>query len=1214
MRKYQVMDGNKAAAYISYAFTELAAIYPITPSSPMAEMVDEWSVAGKKNVFGDVVQVDELQSEAGAAATVHGALKTGILATTYTASQGLLLMLPNMYEMAGELLPAVFHVASRTVATNALSIFGDHSDVMAARQTGFAMLAEGSVQEVMDLSAVAHLAAIEGRVPFINFFDGFRTSHELQKIEVLDYQFLRDIFPMRSYMDFKDRKMNPNHPHISGTAQNSDIHFQQRELVNTYYEKIPYIVQKYMKKINKIRGTNYDLVNYYGDTQATEIIVAMGSVTETIKQTVDHLNATGRHVGLISIHLYRPFPTQSLLQHLPKTVEKIAVLDRTKEPGADGEPLLEDVKSALYYHENRPIVIGGRYGLASKDTTPDQIVAIYDELLKDLSHIKKEFTIGIEDDITNLSLPKLDLLDLTPEDSYQALFYGYGSDGTVSATKQAIKIIGEQKTNYVQGYFVYDSKKSGGLTISHLRASNQQILSTYLIKQTDYVGCHNAHYLHKYDILSTLKKGGTFVLNTQWDKEQILTHLPKKIKKEIADKQIQFYVIDAYKIAAEYGLHRHINTIMAETFFAVTNVIDEELATNELLKAVEKTYAKKTEDIIDKNKEVILHAKQAIEKVDYPTNWTEIDLPEQATKRQNYVDQIVQPILAGQGDQLSLSTMQQFQMDDGRMPLGTSQFEQTVPALEVPHWDVNKCTQCNECSFICPHAAIRPILLDKIEKDDAPEGYLTQDFKGEDGLYYRIQVAVDKCTGCNLCVDACPSGALSMRQYDQEKEQAINWAFSMTVKQKQLNFKTTTTKSSQFRPPLLEFSGACSGCGETPYVKLLTQLYGERLMIANATGCSSIWGASSPTTPYTTNIDGCGPAWSNSLLEDAAEYGYGMHIANNLHRKKLAKKMRLVLMQDQLSQELKDLMQEWVNHLNDSDGTVQRAAKLKALLLSESQNNTALQEILEDADFFVKPSQWIVGGDGWAYDIGYGGLDHILASGANVNMLVLDNEVYANTGGQNSKATPEAAIAKFAAGGKREMKKDLGQMAMVYDNVYVAQVSANANPMQTIKAFEEAEKYDGPSLIIAYTPCIAHGLQGGLHNASQEAREAVESGYWALYRYNPESKKPMTLDYKRPDFSKLKDFLLTQNRFKALQKIDNKLSEQLFAKIQKYCQKRFFEYANKAGLEEKLRQKLLKEEHPSKDQESSAEDRKKAREERRKAREARKRAQANQKK
>ena len=1175
MRKFRTMDGNEAAAYISYAFSELAAIYPITPSSPMAELVDEWSVQGKKNIFGQKVVVDELQSEAGAAAAVHGALKTGVLATTYTASQGLLLMLPNMYEMAGELLPAVFHVASRAVATSALSIFGDHSDVMAVRQTGFVMLCESNVQEVMDLAAVAHLAAIEGRLPFLNFFDGFRTSHELQKVEVLEYDELAELFPTEAYQAFKNRKMNPNHPHISGTAQNADVHFSQRELMNPYYEAIPQIVQKYMNHINDLRGTNYHLVDYYGVEDATEVIVAMGSVIDALKQTVDYLNQQGRKVGLVQIRLYRPFPSAELLACLPQTVEKIAVLDRTKEAGSEGEPLLEDVKSALYYHPNRPIVIGGRYGLASKDTTPDQLVSIYDELQKDFADMKKQFTIGINDDITHYSLTNREVLDLTPANTYQALFYGYGSDGTVSGTKQAIKIIGAEDDTYVQGYFVYDSKKSGGLTISHLRASNQPINSPYLVQQANYLGCHNAHYLHKYDVVKQLKHGGIFVLNSQWDKEQILTHLPKKVKKAIAQKEVQFYVIDAYKLAQEYGLNRHINTIMTEVFFELTNVVNFEVAQKRLLASIAKTYAHKNPVIVEKNQQVIQEVSQYIQKVDYPRQeWQNLVIKAKQRDEQNFMTEVAAPLLANEGDLLPLSILAKYDVTDGRMPLGTAKDEQTVPALEVPHWDFNKCTQCNECSFICPHAAIRPILLDEAEKEAAPEGYITQDFKGEDGLYYRIQVAVDKCTGCSLCVDACPSGALSMRNYDDEKQEAINWAFSMTVKQKNIASKQTTTKSSQFKQPLLEFSGACSGCGETPYVKLLTQLYGDRLMIANATGCSSIWGASFPTTPYTTNECGQGPAWSNSLLEDAAEYGYGMHLANNLHRQKLITKLQQIIEEQLGSETLQQIVADFIAHAQEAEGTVQRADKLQIQLTLEKATHPLFAELLQDSDVFVKPSQWIIGGDGWAYDIGYGGLDHILASGANVNMLVLDNEVYANTGGQNSKATPEAAIAKFASGGKKSVKKDLGQMAMVYDNVYVAQISANANPMQTIKAFEEAEKFDGPSLIIAYTPCIAHGLQGGMKNASKEAREAVESGYWSLYRYNPLAKKKMTLDYKRPNFDLIPEFLNTQNRFRSLRQIDHEVAENVYSKIKQHAKDRFFIYAQKAGLEEKLRAKL----------------------------------------
>lgn len=1176
MRRYKIMDGNEAAAYISYAFTEIAAIYPITPSSQMAELIEKWSVANRKNIFGQPVQVDELQSEAGAAATIHGTLKTGVLSTTYTSSQGLLLMLPNMYKMAGELLPAVFHVASRSVATSALSIFGDHSDVMAARSTGFAMIASGSVQEVMDLAPIAHLSAIDGSVPFIHFFDGFRTSHELQKISIIDYYDLSKIFPYEKYYQFKERKLNPNHPTISGTAQNSDLHFQQRELVNNYYNNLPVIVKKYMNLINDIQGTDYDLINYYGSPNAKKIIIAMGSVTETIKQTVDYLNLQGEDVGMMNVHLYRPFPSETLLRLLPDTVEKIAVLDRTKEPGSEGEPLLEDVKSALYNCVNRPAVIGGRYGIASKEVTPDQIIAIYNEMDKNLEELKTEFTVGINDDITNYSLEKTKILDLTSKNTYQALFYGYGSDGTVSGVKQLIKILGQHKESNIQGYFVYDSKKSGGSTVSHLRISDHDINSPYLIQQADYVGCHNAYYLHKYNILDNIKDNGIFLLNSQWDQKQILTHIPKKIKRQIADKNLQFYVIDAYKIAIEANLHRHINTVMIEAFFLITNLLNKQLATDELIESVKKTYSHKEEIMIEQNIKAILETNKALVKVDYPKDeWKNITIEEVKEKStDNYMGQIANPILSGCGDNIALSTMKENNMVYGEMPLGTSKKEKIIPALSVPKWDMSKCTQCNECSFICPHAAIRPILLDEEENNNKPEGYITQDFKGQDGLYYRIQVAVDKCTGCSLCVDACPAGALKMVDYNKEKNQAINWAFSMTIKHKELNHKQISTKSTQFNQPLLEFSSACSGCGETPYVKLLTQMYGDRLMIANATGCSSIWGASSPTTPYTTNEKGQGPAWSNSLLEDAAEYGYGMYLANQMHRHKLATKMKQLLDKNIGSKELQELFKDFIDHIDDGEGSIQRSDKLKKQLQKDSLEYPQLQEVLKDQDIFVKPSQWIIGGDGWAYDIGYGGLDHILSTGANVNILVLDNEVYANTGGQKSKATPKAAIAKFTSTGKKEFKKDLGQMAMVYDNVYVAQVSANANSMQTIKAFDEAERFDGPSLIIAYTPCIAHGLQGGMKNANNEAKEAVESGYWALYRYNPFESKKMHLDYKKPKFEKIEEFLLKQNRFKSLKEQNEKQAKQLFEKIENNARKRFLVYAEKAGIADKFKQSL----------------------------------------
>lgn len=1160
MKTFKTMDGNSAAAYISYAFSEVAAIYPITPSSTMAELVDEWAENGLKNIFGQKLKVVELQSEAGAAGAVHGSLQTGALTTTYTASQGLLLMIPNMYKIAGELLPCVFNVAARAITTSALSIFGDHGDVMATRQTGFCMLAESSVQEVMDLSAVAYLASIEGSLPFVNFFDGFRTSHELQKIEVLDYEDLKDMLDVNALEAFRSRGMNPNHPSVSGTAQNPDIHFQQRETVNAHYEAMPAIVQKYMGKINDIRGTNYDLTDYYGAEDATEVIVSMGSASPAIIQTVNYLNAHGRKVGFINIHLYRPFPTENLLAKLPKTVTRIAVLDRTKEAGADGEPLLLDVQSALYPHDNHPIVIGGRYGLGSKEVTPAQIKAVYDHLQVPVSELKQRFTIGIEDDVTYLSLPQGEVLDLTPDSTFQAKFWGFGSDGTVGANKQAIKIIGDHTDLYAQAYFSYDSKKSGGLTVSHLRFGAEPIESTYLVECADFIACHNASYIHKYDLLKGLKDGGTFLLNTAWDEEQVQRLLPARLKQYIGEHAIQFYILNGGKISREAGLGRRINTAMSTAFFEVTDIMEREEFLPLLKSEVEKTYGKKSKEIVEKNIQAIDHTLGLLKQVTVPNDWKDIQVTEE-TKEEHlpkYVTEILQPINRQEGDDLSVGTLIDNGMLGGRIPMGSAAYEKRGIALEVPEWQVDKCTMCNECAFVCPHAAIRPFLADEEELEAAPPGFITREMRGADGLFYRIQVSLEDCTGCGLCVEACPAKgkALHMNPYEEQKEQAVNWAFAMSLQQKTNPIKKLSVKSSQFNQPLVEFSGACAGCGETPYVKLITQLFGDRMMIANATGCSSIWGGSSPVTPYTTNQDNQGPAWSNSLFEDNAEYGYGMHIANKTKRESLANQVTEALEKNLGSNELQSLLEDWLEHYLEGDGTRQRSNKLIAALSQEYTADPLLEKIYQQKDLFVKPSQWIMGGDGWAYDIGFGGIDHVLASGEDVNIFVMDNEVYSNTGGQTSKATPASAIAKFSAGGKKTAKKDLGMMAMTYGNVYVAQIALGANSMQTIKAIDEAERYPGPSIIIAYTPCINHGVKGGMSETLALAKEAVESGYWQLYRYNPllveKGKNPMVIDYKRTDFSKMRDFLEKQTRFSALHNIkdDNQVVDELLTKTE----------------------------------------------------------------
>ncbi|GAB2025042.1 pyruvate:ferredoxin (flavodoxin) oxidoreductase [Lactovum odontotermitis] len=1174
MKKFQkkTMDGNMAAAHIAYAFSEMAMIYPITPSSPMADYADAWSVAGRKNIWGQRVRITEMQSEAGAAGALHGVVKAGSLATTFTASQGLLLMVPNMYKMAGEMLPVVIHVAARAVATSALSIFGDQSDVMSTRSTGFAMLAESSVQEAMDLSAVAHLATIEGSVPFLNFFDGFRTSHEVQKIDVLDYADLAPLINQEKLAEFRARAVNPDHPTVSGTNQNPDIYFQQREIVNPYYEALPAIVEKYMSAINELRGTDYDLVNYYGAPDATEVIVSIGSVAGTIKQTVDYLNAQGRKVGFINVHLYRPFPTAKLLEKLPETVKSVAVLDRTKEAGASGEPLFLDVQSTLFGKDVK--IIGGRYGIGSKDTRPEHIVAVFDELLKESAQQKKHFTIGIEDDQTHLSLSAPVTLDLTPTDTYQAKFWGFGSDGTVGANKAAIKIIGDHTDKFVQAAFEYDSKKSGGLTVSHLRFGDSPILSEYSIAASDFVSCANSTYVRKYDLLKGLKKSGVFLLNTKWTDAQLEAHLSNSMKAYLAQNEIQFYTINAEKIAQDAGLGRRINTVMQVAFFKLTNIMPFDEA-YELLKADAQKYARKSPTIVESNLNAMAQALSNLHKVEVPAAWADLTEPAEKpvtvdTPRKKYVFNFLDKVNAFEGDSLTVKDLDAVGLTHGAAVTGTSAFEKRGIALEVPEFNPEFCIQCNECAFVCPHAAIRPFLVDEDEWNVAPEGFRVMDYTKADGLKYRIQVSVEDCTGCGLCVEACPKSgqALKMVPYETQKEQAVNWAFAMTLKQKANPFegRPATVVSTQFNQPLLEFSGACSGCGETPYIKLLTQMFGDRMMIANATGCSSIYGGSQ-ATPYATNADEHGPAWSNSLFEDNAEYGYGMHMANVTRRLKLREDILASL--NDMSEDLQNLAKDWAEHLFDSDGTRARAEKMKALLTQEHGNSAALESIYQQQDLLVKPTQWIFGGDGWAYDIGYGGLDHVISTGADVNILVMDNEVYANTGGQVSKATPASAIAQFAAGGKVSAKKDLGAMAMTYGNVYVAQIASGANMMQTIKTFAEAEAHKGPSVIIAYTPCITHGLYAGMNHVLEEAKAAVNSGYWQLYRYNPDleeaGKNPMTLDFKRPDFSQVHDFLLTQARFGSLKKVNAEHAEALYAKAAKDSRRRFLRYARMSG-------------------------------------------------
>ena len=1168
----KTVDGNTAAAHVAYAFTDVAAIFPITPSSNMAEAVDDWSAQGRKNIFGQKVNVVEMQSEAGAAGAFHGSLQAGALTTTFTASQGLLLMLPNMYKVAGGLLPGVFHVSARALATSALSIFGDHQDVMAARQTGCVLLASGSVQEVADIAPVAHLAAIEGKLPFIHFFDGFRTSHEIQKVELLEYSDYASLLNMEAVKAFRDSALSPNHPVTRGTAQNDDIYFQTREASNKYYNNIVGVVEKYMAKMSELTGRKHGLFNYYGDENAKNIIIAMGSVTETIEETIDYLNAKGGSYGLVKVHLYRPFSNKHLLEAIPASAERICVLDRTKEPGSTGEPLYLDVRNAFFDVENAPMIIGGRYGLGSKDVTPTDIKTVFDNLTSEKP--KNNFTLGIVDDVTNTSLEKSESIKIAHPGTVRCKFWGLGSDGTVGANKQAIKIIGDNTDKYAQAYFAYDSKKSGGITMSHLRFGDSPIRSTYLIDEADYIACHNQSYVNQYDLLKGLKEGGVFVLNTIWSQEELEQHLPAKMKKFIADNNINFYTVNATKIAQEIGLGNRINMIMQSAFFKLAAIIPETEAVEYLKDSIKKAYGKKGEKVVNMNFEAVEAGLNALVKIDVPANWSNAEELEMAvdSDEPEFIKNILRPMNAQEGNNLPVSAFEG--LEDGTFPAGTAAYEKRGVAVNVPEWITDNCIQCNQCAYVCPHACIRPVLVNEEEAANAPESFNTKKAigKGFEGLQYRMQVSPMDCTGCGNCADICPAKqkALVMKPLDTQEVEVENWAFAVDttkVAPKGDIMAPTTVKGSQFRQPLIEFSGACAGCGETPYIKLVTQLFGDRMMIANATGCSSIWGGSAPSTPYTVNHEGKGPSWANSLFEDNAEFGYGMMLGVKQMRNKIAETMQTLLTMD-ICESAKEAFNAWLEARED--GEASKAASEKVLeelagtcSCADEEVKSLLSEIESRKDYLVKRSQWILGGDGWAYDIGYGGLDHVLASGENVNVLVFDTEIYSNTGGQASKSTPVAAMAKFAAAGKRSKKKDLGMMAMSYGNVYVAQVGMGADKNQLMKAIIEAEKHDGPSLIIAYSPCISHGIKEGMGRAQANIEKAVKAGYWHLYRYNPqlkaEGKNPFTLDSKEPTES-FREFLMGQVRYAAIAKQYPDVAEELFNMAEENAKERYNNY------------------------------------------------------
>jgi pyruvate-ferredoxin/flavodoxin oxidoreductase len=1167
VKKFMTCDGNTAAAHISYMFTEVASIYPITPSSPMAEHVDEWAAAGRKNIFGETVTVQEMQSEAGAAGAVHGSLQAGALTTTYTASQGLLLMIPNMYKIAGELLPGVFHVTARTLASHTLCIFGDHQDVMATRQTGFAMLCEGSVQEVMDLAAVAHLSAIKGSVPFLNFFDGFRTSHEIQKVEALQQEDLEPLLDREALARFRHRAMNPDHPVTRGTNENPDVFFQHRESCNEYYNNIPAVVEEYINKINEITGRHYGLFDYYGAPDAERVIIAMGSVTEAIREVIDYLTAKGEKVGLVAVHLYRPFSAKHFLAAVPSTAKRIAVLDRTKEPGANGEPLYLDVKDCFYGTENAPLIVGGRYGLGSKDTTPAQILSVYENL--SLPVPKNHFTIGIVDDVTFTSLPQKEEINMGDEGMFQAKFYGLGADGTVGANKNSVKIIGDNTDKYCQAYFSYDSKKSGGFTCSHLRFGDKPIHSTYLVTTPNFVACHVQAYLHMYDVTRGLQKNGTFLLNTVWEGDELANNLPNRVKKYFADNNINVYYINATKIAQEIGLGNRTNTILQSAFFRITKVIPTELAVEQMKEFIVKSYSRKGENVVNMNYEAVDRGDE-YKQLEVDPAWSELPVDDKAKDdAPAFVNDLVRPINAQDGDLLPVSAFKG--REDGTWEPGTSTWEKRGVATFVPTWNAENCIQCNKCAFVCPHAAIRPFLMTEEEAAKSPfrdEEKLPAIGKTLTGLKFVQVVDVMDCLGCSNCVDVCPgkrgNKALSMVPLMGNEDNQKLWDYcvkNVTSKQNLVEIKQNV-KNSQFATPLFEFNGACAGCGETPYVKLISQLFGDREMVANATGCSSIYSAAVPSTPYCTNAKGHGPAWSNSLFEDFCEFGLGMAIADEKMRARVKAYVEEAIASESETAEMKALYQEWLDNMNDGGKSRELSDKIiDAIAHSE---NPIDQKVKSLQQYLVKRSQWIIGGDGASYDIGFGGLDHVIATGKNVNILVLDTEVYSNTGGQASKATPMGAIAKFAAAGKRIRKKDLGLIASTYGYVYVAQVAMGADNMQTLKAIREAEAYDGPSVIIAYAPCINHGLKAGMGKSQAEEAKAVACGYWHLWRYNPElekeGKNPFTLDSKEPNWDAFVDFLKGEVRYASVMKQYPAEAEELFNAAKENAQWRYNNY------------------------------------------------------